>query len=66
MSKRLVLFRKKLMQASQGREAQAPKHESRTQSIPREAQRMEVAQRIIRHDEFAPRAEKLQRMLARV
>jgi len=66
MSKRILLFRKKLMQASQSREEHYPKHEARVQSVPRESNRFEVAQRVIRHDKWAMKDEKLQRVLARV
>jgi hypothetical protein len=65
MSKRLCLFRRMLMQASQGREASAPKHEARTQSIPRKEQIHTVALRVIRSDKWCMKEAKLLRLMAR-
>lgn len=65
MSKRLILFRKKLMQASQTRTEHAPGTEARVQSIPRKENIRNVAARIIRSDRFAISEEKLQRLMQR-
>ena len=65
MSKHLVLFRRKLMQASQTLSEGAPRHEARVQSIPRQGNIRETANRVIRHDDWMMKEEKLQRMMLR-
>ena len=65
MSRRLGLFRRLLMQTTQGREAHAPHSEARTQSIPRKEAMRAAAMRVVRQDKFAMKDEKLQRLMAR-
>lgn len=65
MSKRIVLFRQKLMQVSQTRTEHAPGTEARVQSIPRQGSIREFANRVIRHDFWAMKEEKLQRLMQR-
>ena len=63
MSIRVTRFRKKIMQASQTKMDKMPRHEARVQAVPRPEFRLEVANRVVRHDKYAMNTEKLNRLL---
>lgn len=51
------------MQASQTKMDKMPRHEARVQAVPRPEFRLEVANRVVRHDKYAMNTEKLNRLL---